>query len=64
MKENILRWFGHVMKKGDSEVVKLVIQMNIKRKKEDKKKKIVKYDMKSTSIHFFIMRVFMFSQSL
>lgn len=36
MSENRLRWFGHAMRKEETEAVKLVVKMNVEGKKVEK----------------------------
>jgi hypothetical protein len=37
MKENILRWFGHVMRQEETNAKRVVMKMNVERKKKRKK---------------------------
>lgn len=44
MRENKLRWFGHVMRKNKSEAVKSIIRMNAKERRGKEKPKRSKSD--------------------
>lgn len=39
IRENMLKWFSHVMHRGDSEVVRVVIKMKVEEKRGRKRLK-------------------------
>jgi len=44
MRENILRYFGYMMRRKEEEAVKVVIKMNVEGKREETKKEIIGYN--------------------
>jgi len=46
MRKNGLRWFGHVMRQKETNAIKVVMKINVKRKKRKReiKKEMVGYD--------------------